>query len=323
MARSVYSGIEMQEVDASVRSIRSKELKQAAAAFNRNVDDLHALLTLPLALLNIGLWEADRMHYLADAIAKAQLRARGKQARSATSKVVTAANLSFEKGTRHPATERARSRMVDIAEKLLHNLLNNKKFDEARFAMRALFYASISSAWGAFESAARDSWIAAVNARPTLLAQGTLAKVQEAISDDRLSNKHIPVGLLARHSYDLRHVMGELLAPKFDFTGISGIRAAYSASFRGEAAIAKALANPTLGQLEATRHLIVHRAGWVDEEFQRRAKIEGALGTRLPMDGKRVSALSNAAVEAGSDLLIAIDSWLIKNRAVKRVSMPR
>lgn len=308
----------MQEVDDSVRSIRSKELKKTATAFVRNVEDLHALLTLPLGLLNVGLWEADRMHFLFEAVAKAQLRGKGGKAQGAKANVLARANRSFEKGTNHPATRRARDRMVDISESLLHSLLNNKNFDELRFATRALYYASVSSAWGTFESAARDTWVAAVDSHPTLLVQSTLAKAQDTAAEDRLSNKQISIGLLARHRYDLRGVMGELLAPKFDFTGISGIRAAFAASFRDEPPIAKALANPTLSQLETTRHLIVHRAGWIDEEYQRRAGVQGAMGTRLLLDGRKVTSLTNAAVDAGSALLVAVDAWMTKNYAGKK-----
>jgi hypothetical protein len=315
MPRSIYDGIRMQETDPALQSIRSKELKQAASAFVRNVEDLHALLTLPLGLLNVGLWEADRMHFLSDAVRLAPL----KDAKSRTRRAAAAAkaNRTFEKVTLRPASERARGRMVDIAETLLHNLLKNKTFDEVRFATRALFYASISSSWGAFESVAKDTWMAALNVHSTLLAQGAMAKIPTAGVDDPLRNKQISVGLLARHGYDLRRTMGILLAPKFDFTGISGIREAYAASFRNESSIANALANPVLGQLEATRHLIVHRAGWIDEEYQRRTGVPSSLGTRLVIDGKKISALSNAAIEAGGALLIAVDRWMIANSGGK------
>jgi hypothetical protein len=315
---SFYAGIKMKQVDDSVNSLRSKELKQIAAAFSGNVDDLHAMLTLPLGLMNIGLWEADRMHFLSNAVNGMQRSGKNLEGSRARNKAIAEANRQFDKGALSPASKVARSQMVDIAATMLHNLINNKNFDQVRFATRALFYASISSAWGMFECVARDTWIAALNSHPTPLAQGALAKIQDAGVEDRLSSKQISVGLIARHGFDLRRKMGALLAPKFDFTSISGIRGAYSDAFRDEPSIAQALSDPVLGQLEAARHLIVHRAGWVDEEYQRRIGTLCPLGTRLLVDGKMVSALTNAAINASGTLLYSVDSWMIKNPARRR-----
>ena len=79
----------------------------------------------------------------------------------------------------------------------------------------------------------------------------------------------------------------------------------------------QALADPTLGILEATRHLIVHRAGLVDEEYQRRTGESTAIGHHLALNGARFSELGNSAVAAGCKLLRAVDNWLLANATVK------
>ena len=104
-----------------------------------------------------------------------------------------------------------------------------------------------------------------------------------------------------------------LLAPKFDFTSVSGIGTAYEAAFCRSPELSELLAVPELSHLEATRHLVVHRAGLVDEEYIRRTRESVLVGTQLLLTGARVSELSNAAVAAGVRLLQFIDGWLIQN----------
>ena len=309
MTRPTYRGLRMQEVDPKTRSLQSRALKRTAAAFVRNVDDLHALLTLPLGLVNVALWEASRLHAASEAAWKAQVVGRA----ASTLKGKHSKQESLTIHMRAPSRN-ANRQMVDLAERILTGLLRHKTFEEVQFAVRALFYAAVSSSWGMFESVAKDSWIASLNARPDLLAHGALARNSSAGADDPLRNKQVSVNILARYGYNLRQRMGTLLAPKFDFTSISGIREAFSASFRNDVAIAKALASARLAELEVTRHLIVHRAGWIDEEYQRRMAQHGPLGKRLVLDGRRVGALSNAAIEASCELLKAIDHWMTRPR---------
>jgi hypothetical protein len=273
---------------------------------------------MPLGLVNVALREANHMHAASDAMWKAEIEARG--AKATTSE---RAKQKFVKINMRPPSKRAKNQMVDFAAAILNKLLNDKTFDEVRFATRALFYASVSSSWGIFESVARDSWIAAVNSRPTLLAQEALAKNTRAGIDDPLRNKQVSVSILARYGYDLLRKMGVLLAPKFDFTSISGIREAFAATSQKVPRIDKALANPKLGQLEVTRHLIVHRAGWIDEEYQRRTGVQGFLGKRLSLDGAKASELSNAAIEAGNALLMALDRWMSENHGEKTIGRRR
>jgi len=73
---------------------------------------------------------------------------------------------------------------------------------------------------GRFESAAKDIWTVALNSSPIGLGHAALVKLPIEKESDGLSAKQISVGLLAKHSFDLRGKLGSLLAEKFDFTGV-------------------------------------------------------------------------------------------------------
>jgi hypothetical protein len=119
-------------------------------------------------------------------------------------------------------------------------------------------------------------------------------------------------------NFDLRNCMGYLLEPKFDPTSLPRIKRAYTAAFGKASELTGLFDAPELGMLEASRHLIVHRAGVVDEEFKKRAAkwgINYAIDVLLPLDGKQVSRLANAAIDAGCKLLSFVDEWMVNNPA--------
>jgi len=131
-------------------------------------------------------------------------------------------------------------------------------------SLEVLYRAGISECWTALECLATDLWVTSLNEEPTTLAQTAISSL-DAQEPGELTSRHIPVGLAARHGFDLRRCLGTVLKSKFDFTGVSGIQKAYKIFVPNDEFIQKVLAQPELGELEATRHVIVHRAGRVDE----------------------------------------------------------
>ena len=169
--------------------------------------------------------------------------------------------------------------------------------------------AATSATWTAFECVTSDAWVNAVNAAPCKFAVGVVAAQGEA--PDGFSGKTIPVGLLAKHGFDLRHVMGTLLKPKFDFTTVRGAKTAFSAAFPRNASIESIFEDEDLKLLEVVRHVIVHRAGIMDAEFLSRAQgICAVEGEPLPLDCKVVSGIINAGINAACRVLEAVDRRL-------------
>jgi hypothetical protein len=123
----------------------------------------------------------------------------------------------------------------------------------------------------------------------------------------------VPVSLLAKYGFNLRKKLGTVLRTKFDFTSVAGIRQAYKAAFADHETLARILVDPKLMHLEATRHLIVHRGGLVDEEFIRRTGSTFPIGQAIPLDEEEIASLLDAMKTAGCGLLAFVDECLTKS----------
>lgn len=164
-------------------------------------------------------------------------------------------------------------RMVDglsiRALQQLHKTINRDR--TVASSIQSIFFACALYAWASFESVVKDLWIAAVNARPVQLGERALTEIPDERKEaSSLTRKQISVGLLARCGFDLRFCLGTLLADKYEFTGLPGMRAAYFSAFADDTRLKSIFNKPILNELEATRHLIAHRAGIVDEEFRKK-----------------------------------------------------
>src|SRR5262249_32108698 len=186
------------------------------------------------------------------------------------------------------------SRVVSEASQELRAILQVADvYDSAR----VLLSSSTSTAWTAFECLATDLWVAALDSRPATLAQRALKSLPSDDQSDGISGKGIAVWQLAKYGFDLRGCMGRVLKPKFDLTSLSNIKKAYFSAFEKSKQIDALFTAQDLNLLEASRHVIVHRAGIVDGEFEGRTKAMGiswSVDAALPIDGKFVSRLANA-----------------------------
>ncbi len=305
-------GINCEEAEQTASAIQSPDLRPIAEMLYRNSYNLMCLLCLPDMLLVTG----TRNTRHASLSARAFIRVRTKMGRPNSEQDRVAFNSEVDAEVKRLTEEAEKEdKVFDETQRLFADLLKTREVHEA---VRVLLYALTSSAWAVFECAAKDSWIAALNCRPLQLAQPTLMELPKEPTVAGITGKQIEVGLLARYGFDLRDKLGTLLAPKFDFTSVSGMQFAFAAAFQGVPDIEQLLTDPKLSILEATRHLIVHRAGVIDEEYRRRTKELAATGQQLLISDVRATELANSAVSGGCKLLRAVDAWLIANPTITR-----
>jgi len=181
-------------------------------------------------------------------------------------------------------------------------------------AMQVSYSAGVSGSWTALECLATDLWVASLNEEPMTLAQTAISSL-EGQEPGELTSKQISVGLAARHGFDLRSCLGTVLKSRFDFTAVSGIQKAYKVFVPNDEFIEKVLTQRELSELEAARHVIVHRAGRVDEEYRRRARSNLAIGTVLTFNSEDSARFCYLASQAGTGLLAFVNDWLVKKRA--------
>jgi hypothetical protein len=180
-----------------------------------------------------------------------------------------------------------------------------------RSAVRSLLLAVVSASWTVFETLLTDMWVAVLNCHPVPLAQRALEAPSFAGPDEVLSAKQVSVGLLAKYSFDLRNCLGDILKSKFDFTSVSGIHKAYKTILGDSEELRKATGTIELKELEAVRHLIVHRAGIVDEEYRKRTNSPLSSGTALPIDGITASRWASAGISSGCNMVRLVDCALL------------
>jgi hypothetical protein len=170
----------------------------------------------------------------------------------------------------------------------------------------------VIQAWMCFEILCGDAWIPAVNASPEVLGRNV--------------NKHLPKDErvnwddLARAGFDVRDKIGGLLARRISFQSLDKIRTAFKNTFPENYAVdlGGVFDDPILLRLEKTRHLLVHKAGRVDEAFAKANRHDPFLGAvpvgeELKISNVVTTDFWTTAANAGGRLLTAVNSWLLKN----------
>lgn len=253
------------KAEACAANIRSDALKQPAQAFAKNVRNVSSLILLPQLLASAGPLVQVFMvgiHGLA-----AQLRAPEKAQIPLTAPELEEFVRNNQPMLKQLADTIGQPQNLGYLRALGEQAIQVAWAEPgARAAFRLLLTFATSGLWTAFECVASDAWISAVNARPTRLGQRGLKAEPAREQPEGIKGKSIEIGLLARHGYDLRACLGTVLESKFDFTGVAGIRNAYSTVFGDEQSLKEALNNDELGFLEVCRHVITHSAGVIDRE---------------------------------------------------------
>jgi hypothetical protein len=298
--------IETSQLRIRVESIRSELLHDAARAFLANINNLDSLLNLPgvlsytAAIHSLSNWKAYNTALNAlYADERPSLPEFQDQIRTAINSVLD------------------RDNQAEIAKEQCKILDFFFESDNMRAALKTLLLSAIVSAWTAFECLSTDVWVATVNAYPQTLAMRALSAPANGNSVDGLGGKQVQVSFLAKHGFDLRFKMGGLLKPKFDLTSLENFRAAYLPVFGKSDELKAIFASQDLNLLEASRHVIVHRAGIMDEQFCSRVRAMNlvvAPGAPLCVEGRLASRLSNSAIEAGCALLGHIDRLLARDQ---------
>jgi len=74
----------------------------------------------------------------------------------------------------------------------------------------------------------------------------------------------------------------------FNFASLEGIRKAYKVIFPKSQGVLDVLGRSEFVELEASRHLVVHCCGIVDDEFCRKSGLNLKIGDKLPITDKLV-----------------------------------
>jgi hypothetical protein len=179
---------------------------------------------------------------------------------------------------------------------------------------RALLFAATTLSWAYYEGLCADLWVTALNCCPDLVHDAARARPQKQESKQQGDpGKQISIELLKEYKFDVRAHMGTILKSKYTFRKIASTRYAYEAAFGASQVFSKAFDLPDLKLLEATRHLIVHRGGQVDQKFNVDSGLNLPLGSNIALDADTVTRYLDATMVSGIILAGFVDGHLKKN----------
>jgi hypothetical protein len=191
-----------------------------------------------------------------------------------------------------------------------------------RPGIEAILEAQIVAVWGAFETLAGDLWVECVNQRPRLgfIALGTEPKSEDPEEHSKQIKKKYAFTVEKLRDPNIGTKMGTLLRDdRTKFTRLAWIFDAYCTVFGDEPKISDALDGKKLKQLSALRNVLVHKAGFVDDEFWQKARGHARLeqfekGKRIAVDGNLCAEFCGEGVRCSVGLIKFADDWLEANK---------
>jgi hypothetical protein len=281
-----------QRIENAVEKLAIYEIKEIALFFEENVANVLELILLPFRVAAPGPWQALTSTLETSLGIQALTRLNETGLSTSNDDIRQQVARSLETASQNPNLVRQFSEQAYTG---MISALNNMKTGKQQPIVDILFGAATLNTWMAFECLAADLWSTAVNLRPNQFAQRAASKID--------------VTMLCKYGFDVSKVMGNLLRPSRDFTGIEGICEAYDDVF--EHFDPKSVKdNRHLLVLEKKRHLLAHRNGEVDEQFNRRTGLNLTLGSRVPCGLSDLTNDVNAVMDVGCRLLSCVDAHI-------------
>ena len=228
-------------------------------------------------------------------------------------------NELFESEFKPKAEEIAKG-AVEVGKSKFTEMLEKNEIG-LRGTYDALLNSSIVWVWCSFEVLVRELWTQSLNEGGKHLGNVVIKKLPEQTGGrSKIQGKYVGLDYLAKYDYDISKDLGTVLMNKFDFTSVSGIYEAYDCAFPKSESIREALRSEKLGEVEATRNVIVHNAGIIDDDFCKRTSTNVAeKGNKLRLDNRKVCEYGDVVIDVAVAVMLAVNSNLayIKSKTKK------
>lgn len=201
------------------------------------------------------------------------------------------------------------SQSFELAEEEINLLLEKAPLIDA---YRTLGLNSLVNSWTIFEAFSKDLWKFILNKEPQKFIGHLLKSNNSSLNEiEGISGKQISINLLSKYNFNLSNNLGDILASKYDFTGAKGIKTAFKELLNLGREELPFLDDKDLKQLEITRHLIVHNAGIIDDDYLRRSSRGSEnINDRLTISHTDAGKMINASVESIVGLICLLEEKL-------------
>ncbi len=283
---------ESEKIGTLASNTKNTEIGELALFFEENIEAIEDLVLLPLMITAAGPWRSMetmyRTFFQLDALKKLDTTGEPSSAEQIEVQVVDALRDSLK-------VEEIKKRCTQQAYADMIEYLSNKNTNSEKHVVYRLFSTATANAWTSFECLATDLWITAINLHPSKFATR--------------SGSNINISDLNKSNFDVKALMGSILADNFDFTGVVGIDNAYSKTFE-HFEKGFLLKNKPLKNLEKKRHLIIHRLGRIDEKFTKDTDLNLPVGSLLPCEITDLVSDINTVVDSGCSLIKKVDAYI-------------
>jgi len=293
------------------KKIKLKQIKQLGANFRDNLKLVESMVFLPHLLLALEEHKRSLVPYEIQAAIKSRLQ---KMEFSEARKEVFESDVLPEINSKIYES-------IDRAEKTFSAMLQDNS-GGLRGTYETLLFSAAVWIWCIFEILTKELWEVSLNYAGSYLSKNVLSKLsnlERRGKIDLLRGRYISLDYLAKHGYNISNKLGTALSSKFDFTSPNGINEAYSATFPKSANIRDALQNKGIIALEATRNVVVHNAGVVDEDYCNKMNVnKSQIGERLQLDTRKLYDYANSSIDAVLRLMTAASSILLYTKRLNQ-----
>lgn len=298
-------------LNAGLKKIKLKEIKQLGANFRDNLNLVESMVSLPHLLLSLEQYQHSLIPYEVEAALKSRLQ---------KIKFSEARKEIFES----KVLPQSRSKIyeaIDSAENTFSVLLQDN-WGELRGTYEALLFSAAVWIWCSFEILMKELWELALNYSGSYLSKNVVSKLSNLEyrgNIDLLRGRYISLDYLAKHGYNISNKLGTALSYKFVFTSVNGIKEAYSSTFPKSANIRDALENKGIIALEATRSVVVHNAGVIDEDFcNKMNSSKSEIGKRLQLNTHKLFDYGNSSIDVVLRVMTAVSAILLYTKRLKQ-----
>ncbi len=273
----------LEEIEKCHNELIDLELKRLLQNYQTNIRQTLESLAVSLILISYGLRKGRYFRYWLEGLIATKNVGKEKT-QKAKAEVEAYIDTKFkEEGRLHVLDGQREIEKLRTELPLLDNALKNEALN------------TLINHWTMFEATIRDLWIFCLNSHSKSFLFNVLKSDTGDI--DGISGKNISIGLLAKYNFNISKNLGEILVQKFDFTTVSGIKKSFKILFELNESELIMFENENLQQLEILRHLIVHNAGTIDNEYLKRTKRKDEkLGDRVTLTDKQLSGYCNAGI---------------------------
>jgi len=302
--------IKTDTLKTGLKKVKIKEIKQLGLKFHDNLDLVANMVTLPHALLSLE--HAKRALVPHEIMAALKSRLEKKDYSEARKEVFESDVL--------PKMQTTLDEAMDGGEKAFLNLLQDNWIGLSN-TYEALLYSGTVWIWCSFEVLMKELWVIALNIGGSYASKNVirnLSNPEDAGGIDLLRGRYVSLDYLARYGYNISNQLGSALSYKFDFTSVNGIKEAYLCAFPKSIAIRDSLDNKGIIGLEATRNVVVHNAGIVDEEFCKKMNMsKSEIAKKLQLNSRKLSDYGNSTIDVGLHVITAVSSIVSYAKSLK------